>query len=125
MHALVLRCSLAIVLGLSTIAACSSSDGLGEVSVDASLNLCRAGTCTFVPAADARVKILLGDEVIASGALGRDGRYTTRLAPATYRVEVTMPTLDISASDQLPNLNEGAAVELSMVLPDVRIVPSR
>jgi len=124
MARLVFRCSLAIVLGLSAITACSSGDGLGEVSVDASLNLCHRLSCTLVPASGAKVEVKFGDAVVASGKLGLDGSYTTRLAPGTYRVTVDMASLDLSASGQLPDLNEGGAVDLSMVLPNVRIVRS-
>ena len=118
------RGALVIVLGLTAITACSSGDGLGQVSVDASLSLCRQGDCTLVPAAGADVEVKLGDTVIASDKLDAEGRYTTRLAPGTYRVKVDMVDLGPSASGVLPDLTEGAAVELSMVLPGVRVVPT-
>lgn len=68
---------------------------------------------------------MFGDTVIASGELGPDGSYTTRLTPATYKVSVDMVAMKRTSSGQLADLNEGGAVELSMVLPNVRIVPMR
>jgi hypothetical protein len=107
---------------LAAMTGCATSDGKGELAVDAQLWLCRGESCIGVPAQGAQVEILVGESVVDSGVLDASGRYVTRVDPGIYSARATVPQLGIESPGSTPmSVTVGGATEIGFMLPQVQV----